>query len=647
MESFMTHSAYRPDIDGLRSLAVLPVVIYHAMPGLLPGGFLGVDVFFVISGYLITLLMMREMSSGTFRFRDFYRRRIRRLAPAFIIMIAVVLVLGWFLYLPGDYARLGATAISSLLALSNVYFALNSSYFDPDTDKNPLLHTWSLAVEEQFYLIFPLIAFLCLRWMPRFLPWILSGLFVMSLGSMLVLLSRHPDSSYYLLHTRAWQLLAGSLLAYWHFTTSERRLPTGLGQGFVVSGLGLLVISYVFISASDGHPGSAIAVPVLGTLLIIAGGHRRRRGRGEILASRPLVLIGLASYSIYLWHQPLIVFYEEWILAAPGYKDVMLLILASLTIGFASWHWIEKPTRNGSAPFLMVFSRFLAANAAIGIAAICIVATNGATDRIPAEVRAIAFYKHPLKDLTRDCHVSQPESFTFATTDLCTTAGGDRITIGIWGSSHAASLTSGFLALEPVPTVVQGSVSSCHPFVRDRSWSKDGVDCNRAQKIIGDYFAEREDIDMVIIHSRWATFNFSREKLGVDLLRASVQKILDSGKKVILVGSVPEQNFHVPQRMAKVLLMHGAEDLQDLGVSRSAFENRQADAKKVIEAIPQHSKLLTLFLDDVYCTNNEDAYCPVSRDLTPLYFDDDHLGVEGARLAAEHIRREAKRAGFW
>lgn len=325
----MKSSTYRPDIDGLRALAVVPVMIYHAMPEVLPGGYLGVDVFFVISGYLITLLMMRNVASGTFRFRDFYRRRIRRLAPALIVMVAAVLALGWVVCLPGEYARLGTTALSSLTALSNVYFALNSSYFDPDTDKNPLLHTWSLAVEEQFYLVFPLIAFACLRWAPRLVPIVFSGLLAGSLVSMFSLMARYPDSSYYLLHTRAWQLLAGSLLAYWHFSGATRRLSNSVGHALVLTGLGLLALSYVVFSAERGHPGAAILVPVLGTILIIAGGYRDTKGSFDFLTTRPLVMIGLASYSIYLWHQPIIVFYEEWTLSGIDYIDLAILVILS------------------------------------------------------------------------------------------------------------------------------------------------------------------------------------------------------------------------------------------------------------------------------------------------------------------------------
>lgn len=643
----MNPSNYRSDIDGLRTFAVLPVVIYHAMPKLLPGGYLGVDVFFVISGYLITLLLMREISSGTFRFRNFYRRRILRLAPAFIAMISVSLTLGGILYLPGEYIRLGVTTVYSLLALSNLYFARNSSYFDPDTDKNPLLHTWSLAVEEQFYLVFPLVIFTFMLWQKRVIPFVFSGLFVASLMTMLWLVARDPDSSYYLPYTRAWQLLAGSILAYWHLTAPTRQFSPLLGKGLVAAGLCLLALSYVLISSKGGHPGPAMLVPVLGTLFIIAGGHRKTKGTREFLAARPLVLTGLASYSIYLWHQPIIVFYEEWTLSTPGYVDIIFMVLASLIVGFASWHYIEKPTRNSPASFTRIFSRFLTANTALVIAALYIIATNGIRDRLPDDVIATASYSHPLKTLSRDCHISKDESFTFTADALCEIPGDDDITIAVWGSSHGASLASGLLALDPAPTIIQGSVSGCHPLVKATSWNKNGVDCNRAHKIIGTYFTENEDIDIVVIHSRWATLSSFSKQEGRDLLHDSVQKILDSGKRVILVGSVPEQEFDVPRRMAKTLLRQGPEAVEKLGVSRTAFETRQSDAHAAIKALPPHANLLKVFLDDVYCTRGAAAYCPVADGLTPLYFDDDHLGVEGAQLAAEYIRQTAKRNGFW
>lgn len=267
--------------------------------------------------------------------------------------------------------------------------------------------------------------------------------------------------------------------------------------------------------------------------------------------------------------------------------------------------------------------------------------------RVPRNVGDISVYSHPLKDLTRECQVSQTESFTFSAESLCEIPGDEAIRIAVWGSSHAASLTSGLAALENPPTLIQGSVSGCHPITTNTQGKREGVNCNRAHEIIGDNFARRQDVDLVIIHSRWGTFRKLADQSGRDLLYDSIRKILESGKRVVLVGSSPEQDFHVPQYMAKTLMRHGEDAVRQLGVSRRAFEARQAVARAAMESYPPHPNLLTVFLDDVFCTKGDDAYCPVARGLTPLYFDDDHLGVEGARLAAEYIREKAREAGFW
>ena len=645
---------YRPDIDGLRALAVLPVVVYHADPRMIPGGFLGVDVFFVISGYLITLLLCREIDAGTFRFRDFYKRRIRRLAPAFLAMISAVLIVGWMVSFPDELVTIGYSAVSAIFAVSNVYFAWNSGYFDTETAGNPLLHTWSLAVEEQFYLVFPGVVLLLLNWRPRHLFKLMVGLLATAFGIMLWSASMDPDGTYYGLQGRAWQLLAGATLATWHLGRAKEgraRVSARIAAPAVWSGLMMITVSYWLVSSDSAHPGWITVLPVLGAVLVMhAGGEGCAASWGlRLLSSPALVTLGLASYSVYLWHQPLIAFYQDLSPRLTSTAEVIGLTAGSILLGLASWSVIEKPMRHGSAGAARVILRFAAASLAMAVCAFAIAVNRGVPERLDPDVAAAAVYTHPLKDATRACHIGQRETFTMTPQRLCRYhgSGSKQPTIAVWGSSHAASLASGFLALDPRPAVVQASVSGCHPIVVPGGYGTPGkVDCNRAHDITGEYLAGGAEVDVVVIHSRWGTFS-AGDPERYRALRASVERMLDAGRKVILVGSSPEQQVHVPRAMARALMMRGPDALGMIGVRRADYEANQDGAVKAFERLPDHPDLLRVSLADVFCSPGPQGFCPAIKGGVPLYFDDDHLGVEGAQMAASYIRQRAQEAGFW
>lgn len=358
----------RNDIDGLRAVAVLAVVLNHAGLSAVPGGFVGVDIFFVISGFLISRIITDGVADGSFTLAHFWERRARRILPGLVPIVALSLVTGYFLLLPDDYENLAQSAVATMLFGNNVLLTLTSGYWDLASAFKPLLHTWSLGVEEQFYIAYPLAALLVLRWRPRLFGAMLVAGIAISFALGVALSARQPDASFYLIHTRAWQLLLGALAAH---GTARVQVPERPAQLLAVGGLAMIVAAMLLIDETSPYPGWRALVPCLGTALVLlygpAGGVAAR-----LLSCSPLVLVGLASYSIYLWHQPLFAFARAASITPPGPGVMAGMTLATLIIGWASWRWVEQPFRDAHRwplrPFAIVAATATALIVAAGLA---------------------------------------------------------------------------------------------------------------------------------------------------------------------------------------------------------------------------------------------------------------------------------------
>lgn len=296
--------AYRPEIDGLRSVAVLAVIFYHADARLLSGGFIGVDVFFVISGFLITSLLMVDLKQGRFSLARFYERRCRRILPPLVVMALAVTVLGWFFLLPADYRDFGSSLKAMSAFVANHYFFGKTGYFETASFTKPLLHTWSLSVEEQFYILLPILLWLLYRRRPSAIPPVLSGLFLASLAASCLMTYYWPAAAFYLLPARFWELMTGSLLALWPAAARPRGLTADLMSW---SGLAAIAVSAVFFNYHTPFPGPGALLPGLGTALFILGNSPGSRSRPSLLSRPGPVFVGQISYSLYLWHWPLLV----------------------------------------------------------------------------------------------------------------------------------------------------------------------------------------------------------------------------------------------------------------------------------------------------------------------------------------------------
>jgi peptidoglycan/LPS O-acetylase OafA/YrhL len=336
------HAAHRPEIDGLRAVAVLAVLIFHLNRLWLPGGFAGVDVFFTLSGYLVTGILLRSKDLGTFSLADFWQRRLARIFPAFFAMAVTTLTVAFFLYDDWDFASTGAAFTAALSAWANHHQLSLGGYFSLSDDTQPLLHTWSLAVEEQFYLLFPLCFLGRSSASPRQRLALTATAALLSFASCLWLAARHPSLGFYLLPSRAWELLAGSLLAITHH---HRLLPTpAQPQRFTNTGTALIFLSFLVLHEHQPFPGWRALLPVLGTAAILHGGNAGFTGRS--LASTPATYLGRLSYSLYLWHWPVFSFIDYHFLFSPNATRLSLKILLTAIAALTCHHALEIPLRS-------------------------------------------------------------------------------------------------------------------------------------------------------------------------------------------------------------------------------------------------------------------------------------------------------------
>ena len=420
----MMNKYYRREIDGLRAISVIGVVLFHLELGC-SGGFVGVDVFFVISGYLITGILLRQLAENRFSLIDFWARRVRRIVPAAMAMVVGTLLIGGFLQTPERYASLARSAMAHVLMASNCYFTRDQGYFAEKSDYEPLLHTWSLSVEEQFYLIFPVIVCLVWKRAPQRLALVLTSAALISFSWSWIEVVTDPKWAFFLLPARGWELLVGALLAI----LPQKTIRPLCDEAWAGLGLVLVLVPMFFFDRQTAFPGPAALLPVVGAALLIWTGGETKIGK--LLGWRALVKVGLVSYSLYLWHWPFVVFAREMVLELTLTWKISLLA-ASLLAGYLSWRWIEMPFRSGLLLATRRRSLGFGVVSALALFAIAfsIKSSGGFPSRLPAELRLI------ISDITwngAEYTSAKSEAIPIGFQD------GGPVDFVLWGDSHGAS----------------------------------------------------------------------------------------------------------------------------------------------------------------------------------------------------------------
>lgn len=650
---------HRVEINGLRALAVVSVIAFHLFPDLLPGGFVGVDAFFVISGFLIAQLIARGIVEGRFSLVGFYRNRMRRLFPAMALVTATTLGLGYVWLLPSDYESAAKASGAALAFVSNVFFASQSGYFAPTVAHNPMLHTWSLAVEEQFYLVFP---FVMLALVPRGKWWCVALLVVLGGVSFWWAITTNqssPSVAFYGLHTRAWEMIVGALAGL-ALVSPALRLGAGLRDTLAWTGLVGLVSSFWLVSPASAHPGWITLLPVLSTALVLLCA-TTGTSAARVLSWGPAVYVGLVSYSLYLWHQPAIVFGSLHLDGAMTWWMAAVIALVSLILADATTRWVEAPFRHGAWRAKLTFVRFASATCVLVIGAFVIVVSDGAKGRVPQDVLVASAPHDSIYYALQACHVNNVD--VAEREHSCVIGSGSKPTIAVWGDSHAHSLTAGLVQVLPNVAIDQASVSGCPPTTRFTNVLTPEV-CEEGQGKARARIMAPDGPGVVVFAARWAQsanpgpmdnreggrepplvypfgprdrsqpsgFEGVRAGLFEDYAQA-VRDALAADRTVVLVYGVPEMGWHVPSEVQRRAWRDGARAVP-VSVSRSLVDARNAYPNVALDGLGEHPNLLRVYPQEVLC---KDDRCLGQRDGRTLYTDDDHLNDVGAALVAQQV----------
>ena len=630
---------HRSEVDGLRAVAVLPILLFHADFSLFKGGYIGVDVFFVISGYLISSILLTELGENRFSFSRFYERRVRRILPALLMVLGACLLGSWYLLPPEELATFSKSLVSVLLLNSNNHFASLKGYFNLATWRDPLLHTWSLAVEEQYYLIFPL--FLTVGWRLRrnVLKSIILALCVLSLLLAEITVHSNPIGAFYRLPTRMWELLIGTLLAWGEWESGPAKLNRWSG---LVSLAGLLMIAWAvfYFGPETPHPGLITLVPVLGAALVIRYGRAPGPAR-RLLRSTPMVTVGLISYSLYLVHQPLFTFFRLTV-HDPTTTDSVILISISLVLAFASWKWLESPFRDRKAlPFAKIFPWLLATSLTLLLLGQIGVWTQGFPWRFSGEVQKVYAYgtyePRVARAATREdrCFLELGSTYTDLAGD-CLAPGGRAPKVVLWGDSYSASLYSGLAAAYGEGVLGQANASGCPP--------AQGLVMDQRPNCLAfnDYVLERLlalPPCVIIMGASWGDADFG----GYDTpelykrLAMTVKRLTSKGHTVVVCGTLPVWSPMLRDVVAKMLRDNIAPLPPTITLnSRARLDAVDARVKQaVVPAGASFLPLLPMACDGANCR----AYDLVDGEPKLYAFDQAHLTVEGSAYYGPRIRK--------
>lgn len=627
---------YRREIDGLRAIAVLPVIFFHAGLSAFSGGFVGVDIFFVISGYLISSIIIQEISDGSFSIARFYERRARRILPALTLIICVCLPFAWFVLSPVQLIDFGQSLIAVSLFSSNILFWKESDYFSPSAEEKPLLHTWSLGVEEQFYFVAPILFIALFKSKSERAPWFIAGFALLSLFASQYMTLRHNSAAFYLAPFRAWELFAGTLAAL-----HVRRFGVQARHGMSSLGLLLIAVSIFCFDDSTPFPGFSALLPVIGTVIVLLHGGSGSLG-SKILSFKPLVMVGLLSYSAYLWHQPIFAFTRIALLEKPSGVTLLALSFVSLFLAYLSWRLIELPFRRmaGRAKWVAIFSG-IALLVPIALGLLAHLSEGAVLSRASSAQREILAQIQPSPFRER-CHSSDDEVINYA--ESCTYFGSGAPKVAVFGDSHAVELAYA-LALEMEKkggSVRHLTYSDCGP--AQGSGKQDDDKCLTWKwKILEDLKADKTIKTVVVSYRLYGYLMGPHEgqypsiEPTVDARdRAKSWKELIviltglelAGKKTILVLQSPE----LPKRIDSLIFRQKDPNVVIRGVSRAWWDNRRKFVKNRLTQIPT---AVTIYdPTEIFCDSQN---CYAEKNGKPLYFDDDHISLAGAALVAKNL----------
>ncbi|WP_391088844.1 SGNH hydrolase domain-containing protein [Vibrio sp. NH-UV-68] len=657
----MSNIKYRADIDGLRAVAVLIVILFHMNASWVPGGFIGVDVFFVISGYIITSAIYPQVLAKEFSFNQFYVKRIKRILPLFYLVALSSLVLAYWLYTPNDLVGFADSLRYASSFIANIYFEKNSGYFAPTSETLPLLHTWSLAIEEQFYFIWPFVLILTTRYLTPRLFGIVMSVAVTGLIAYSEYLSRvNGSAGYYLIQSRAFELLVGALLAIVIYQKRLHQLAWSkhLYQFSGIVGIAGIVWLSFFLDESNVFPGINALFVVIFSALIVLSGESKATLTSSALSIRPVVLLGRLSYSLYLWHWPVLAFYRYYFTGFTAI-DALICGLITIVLSFLSWLLVENPLRHLKIKKRWVYGCYLI----LPIALLVTLAKNisskeGYPERFSEPVQAmfdISSYtfdqdKHQ-RSQAEDAYPFEPYLIGNAT---------QPVTAYIWGDSHAGHFRSfvDTLGKEKGFSALYGGLGGCPPLLGS-DLIKHGspeVPCSKRNNEIAIKLADLKP-DMVFIAGRWAMYSETTRAVGekgsrvflgdtsdytesiqnsrralTEGLERTLEHLIANGITPVLFEQAPSYTFKPSNCLVKKKTYQWMKD-ESCDLPLNEMEKRQSISNRIIDDIAKkYPQVQVIPIVSMLC---DDLGCKSQLGSTPLYLDNNHLNYEGARELAK------------
>ena len=655
---------YRPEIDGLRAIAVASVIIYHAQiflfgHQLFKGGFIGVDIFFVISGYLITSIILKELvTTHSFSFKNFYERRIRRLLPVLLFVILVSLPFAWIYLLPSSFIDFSKSVLYSLGFSSNFYFHYSGQQYGAQSGLlKPFLHTWSLAVEEQYYILFPIILLITFKYFRKYLIQILILGFFISFFLADYTSRNYPSTSFYFLHTRMWELLAGSILAYFEITKGGRNKYEKLNLILPTIGLLLIAHSLLFFNDEMFHPSFLTLSPIIGVCFIIWFSNKDDLIT-KILSTKLFVGVGLISYSLYLWHYPIFAFERITEFSNNDILKQLFLALATLLLSVTTYYFIERPFRNKKYCFKKIILTLIGFTTFLLTFNLYIIIENGVKTRLPKLLQA------KLREDTTNFYQKN-----------------NLQKIVLIGDSHKRALQ--YSLNEKVKKNNLSLFEYDTPF-----FLKDFNFVDRyLKKIDKIFFDTNNEIDnflnenpnlIVILHYRWPVYlletyyenedgykeinnlefskylepinmqtytNQQRQKYIKDGLISQINNIVNRGHNLILVYPVPEMGFSVPKYLLKKIIKKKDEAIPILSESYEAYKIRNELVFQILDSV-QNPNVYRVYPHRVFCDKQIKDRCVANDQDDLFYFDDNHLSLKGSEFVVEEIMKQIKKIQF-
>jgi len=668
---------YRKDIDCLRGYSVLAVILYHFKIKYFEGGYIGVDIFFVISGYLITAIIIKDIRSNSFSFLNFYERRIRRLLPALLVVLALTATLNYSYFTGDENINFFKSILSVILFYSNYWFYKSGSYFEPINENNPLFHLWSLSVEEQFYLAFPVIFifFYKKKLLKIFILFFLLSFFLANNGGIFKStypfydgfnLIKTPDFGFYFTPTRMWELLSGSFAAI-YLMQNKKKINLDKYTFFSIFGYFLVFLSFLFFDRNTLHPSAITLIPVIGTLLIILFKNNFIIFY-NIINNRLILFTGLISYSLYLWHQPILnIYMNKFGPTLLKLEHKALIILVIFLMSALSYYFVEKPFRNKKNfnrkiifnlfIFLIIFG--------VGTSAFFAYSYdyNKKIDiKLKNILSEINYYK---KDHFKKCG-GDPNNY-ISPKKACVIGSKNNIQYVFLGDSHMGIL-SHELSKE-LDKKGKGGIlltyNGCLPSVNIKVWNDSRFLCKKYYSEVLNYLKDFKDLKGIVLFYRWPFFlsgeRFNNSEGGIEIgsshylieikkqnlpnktnrinfllneTKNFINNIYNINNNITIISSSPEMGWSVPEYLVKKHLKKKRIKKHYLSIDKKVFYERNKPTHKMMDELKDKYKLKVLYPENYLCN---EVRCLAHIDGYPLFFDDDHLSSLGSNIISRKL----------